>query len=139
MLSVIPRGTVVTPHPKEFERLFGISANDFDRCFKAIEKAKEYGIYIVLKGHHTLVATPSGKGYFNNTGNSGMGKAGSGDVLTGIITGFLAQDYTPEEACILGVYLHGIAGDHAARKLTMEAMVARDITRNLSEAFESIS
>jgi ADP-dependent NAD(P)H-hydrate dehydratase / NAD(P)H-hydrate epimerase len=135
LLSVIPENSILTPHPKEFERLFGKTANDFDRINLALQKSKELNLYIVLKGHHTFIATPEGKGYFNNTGNAGMATAGSGDTLSGIITGLLAQGYTPAQACILGVYLHGLAGDFAAAKLSQEAMIASDIIRYLGEVF----
>ena len=91
----IPANSIITPHPKEFERLFGKANNDFERMKLAIEKAKELNIFVVLKGHHTLIATPEGRGYFNSTGNAGMATAGSGDVLTGIITSLLAQHYSP--------------------------------------------
>jgi ADP-dependent NAD(P)H-hydrate dehydratase / NAD(P)H-hydrate epimerase len=132
----IPEQSIITPHPKEFERLFGKSGNDFERIDMALQKAKELNIFIVLKGHHTLIATPEGKGYFNSTGNAGMATAGAGDVLTGIITGLLAQKYSSLNACILGVYLHGLAGDIAAGKLSQEAMIASDIIDNLGEGFK---
>ena len=138
LYSSIPVDTIITPHPKEFERLFGKSISDFDRIDKAIEKAKELNIYIVLKGHHTLIATPDGKGYFNSTGNPGMATAGAGDVLTGIITGLLAQKYSPLQSCLLGVYLHGLAGDIAAEGLSQEALIAKDIIDNLGAAFKEI-
>lgn len=128
--------TILTPHPKEFDRCFAESNNDFERVELAIQKAAELNIYIVLKGHHTLIATPEGKGYFNNTGNAGMAKGGSGDVLTGIITGLLSQGYNPLQACMLGVYLHGLAGDIAAEKISQEAMQATDIIGNLGAAFK---
>jgi hydroxyethylthiazole kinase-like uncharacterized protein yjeF len=130
--------TIITPHPKEFERLFGRSANDFERINLSLKKAKELDIFIVLKGHHTFVATPNGKGYFNSTGNAGMATAGSGDVLTGIITGLLAQKYSEFQACLLGVYLHGLAGDLAADKKSKEAMISGDIVDFLGEAFKKI-
>ncbi|KAA9034347.1 NAD(P)H-hydrate dehydratase [Ginsengibacter hankyongi] len=135
----IPQHSILTPHPKEFDRLFGKSENDFERMELALKKAKELSVYIVLKGHHTLIATPEGKGFFNSTGNAGMATAGSGDVLTGIFTGLLAQKYTSLEACILGVYLHGLAGDIAAKKLSKEAMIAGDIIDYLGDAFIQIS
>jgi len=138
LYSSIPVDTIITPHPKEFERLFGKSISDFDRIDKAIEKAKELNIYIVLKGHHTLIATPDGKGYFNSTGNPGMATAGAGDVLTGIITGLLAQKYSPLQSCLLGVYLHGVAGDIAAEEQSQEALIAKDIIDNLGAAFKEI-
>lgn len=119
--------------------MFGESENDFERIEKALNSTRSLDCVIVLKGHHTFIATPSGKGYFNNTGNAGMATAGSGDVLTGILTGLLAQGYTSTEAAILGVYLHGLAGDVAAKKLSEEAMIAGDIIENIGEAFLKIS
>ncbi|MGB5029179.1 MAG: ADP/ATP-dependent (S)-NAD(P)H-hydrate dehydratase, partial [Chitinophagaceae bacterium] len=119
----------------EFERLFGEAANDFDRVRLALEKAKELSSIIILKGHHTFIATPNGRGFFNSTGNPGMATAGSGDVLAGILTGLLAQGYSSSETAVLGVYLHGLAGDMAAKELSMEAMVAGDIINFLGIAF----
>lgn len=138
MLQQLPPHCVLTPHPKEFERLFGASENDFEIINKAIEKAIQYQCVIVLKGHHTLIALPDGKGYFNATGNAGMAKGGSGDVLTGIITAFLAQAYLPAHAAILAVYLHGLAGDFAATYFSQQSMLATDITDCIGEAFLSI-
>ena len=135
LLKSIPPGSILTPHPKEFERLFGKAENDFDRIQLALQKAKELNVVIVLKGHYTLIATPGGKGYFNSTGNAGMATAGSGDVLTGILTGLLAQGYSSVETAIIGVYLHGLAGDFAAKEFSMEAMVAGDIIDALGSAF----
>ena len=135
-LPSLPPGSILTPHPKEFERLFDESKNDFERIEKALENAKLLNCTIVLKGHHTFIATASGKGYFNNTGNAGMATAGSGDVLTGIIAGLLAQGYSSEEASILAVYLHGSAGDIAAKEISPEAMIAGDIIDNIGKAFK---
>ena len=135
LLNKIPSHSILTPHPKEFERIFGKSSNDFERLQLAQQKAKELEVIIVLKGHHTLIATPGGKTYFNNTGNAGMAKGGSGDVLTGIITALVCQHYDPIQAAILGVYLHGLAGDLAAEKVSLEAMIASDVIDNLGEAF----
>jgi NAD(P)H-hydrate epimerase len=135
LLSLIPKNTILTPHLKEFERVFGSSANDFERIQLALEKSKQYHIYIVLKGNCSFISTPEGTGYFNSTGNPGMATAGSGDVLTGIITSLLAQSYTPLQACLLGVYIHGSAGDIAATQTSQEAMIAEDITAHLGKAF----
>ena len=135
LFAQIPADSILTPHPKEFDRLFGTHANDFDRISTALTKAKELKCIIVLKSHHTLIASPGGELYFNNTGNAGMAKGGSGDVLTGILTALKAQGYESEQAAILGVYLHGLAGDLAASKLSMEAMLATDIIKSLSLAF----
>jgi NAD(P)H-hydrate epimerase len=135
-LPTLPPGSILTPHPKEFERLFGECKNDFERIDKAIENAMRLNCTIVLKGHHTFIATAGGKGYFNSTGNAGMATAGSGDVLTGMITALLAQDYSSEQAAILGVYLHGCAGDIAAKEISQEAMIAGDIIDNIGNAFK---
>jgi NAD(P)H-hydrate epimerase len=120
-LPSLPPGSILTPHPKEFERLFGECKDDFERIDKAVANAKLLNCLIVLKGHHTLIACPNGKVYFNSTGNAGMATAGSGDVLTGMITGLLAQGYSSEDASILAVYLHGLAGDIAAKEFSKEA------------------
>ncbi|HEX4374350.1 MAG TPA: NAD(P)H-hydrate dehydratase [Puia sp.] len=138
LLSALPPYSILTPHPKEFERLFGRSENDFEKLQLALQKAKEYQCLIVLKGHYTFIATPSGKGYFNSTGNAGMAKGGSGDALTGMLTGFLAQNYLPEDAAILGVYIHGLAGDFAATNYSQQSMLASDIINNIGQAFFSI-
>jgi len=139
LIKHIPAGSILTPHPREFERLFGETDNEFDRVALALQKAKELNCIIVLKGQYTLIATPDGKGFFNSTGNPGMATAGSGDVLTGVITGLLAQGYNSKDAAILGVYLHGLAGDITAEKLSMESLVAGDIINNLGRAFKRIS
>ena len=136
LIKIIPAGSILTPHPKEFERLFGETNNDYEKIDLASQKAKELNCLIVLKGHHTFIATPGGKSFFNSTGNAGMATGGSGDVLTGILTGLLAQGYSSEEAAILGVYIHGLAGDFAAKELSMEAMIASDIIYFLGKAFQ---
>ena len=135
----IPAGSILTPHPKEFERLFGKTTSDFQTIELALKNATKYNIFIVLKGHHTFIATPNGNGYFNSTGNPGMATGGSGDVLTGIITGLLAQKYNSLHACLVGVFIHGLAGDLASAALSREAMKAGDIIHYLPEAFKEIS
>ena len=137
-LSFLPPKTILTPHPKEFERLFGKTSTSFERLELLRDMAVGYGIIIVLKGAHTAVAMPNGAVFFNSTGNPGMATAGSGDVLTGMILSLLAQRYTPEEAAVLGVYLHGLAGDFAADSLSQESMIASDITDNIGKAFGRI-
>ena len=137
-LPPLPPGSILTPHPKEFERLFGKSKNEYERNAKAMLHAKLLNCVIVLKGHYTFIATPAGEGYFNSTGNAGMATAGSGDTLTGIITGLLSQGYSSSDAAILAVYLHGLAGDIAAEKFSQEALIAGDITDQLGEAFKRI-
>lgn len=139
LLKNLPPNSVITPHPKEFERLFGKSENSFDRHEIALAKARELQIFIVLKGAHTLIACPDGQSFFNSTGNPGMATGGSGDVLTGILTGLLAQKIGPKSACILGVFLHGLAGDLAAAEKSQESLVAGDIAAFLGKAFLEIS
>ncbi len=134
-LDLIPKNSILTPHPKEFERLFGKADNDFDRLELLRSKAKSLKINILLKGAHTVVADTEGCCYFNSTGNAGMATAGSGDVLTGIITGLLTQGYEPKTSAILGVYLHGLAGNLAAKRVGQEALLASDIIDNLGKAF----
>jgi len=135
LLSGLPPFSILTPHPKEFDRLFGEHNNDFDRLDSARQNAALYKLIIVLKSHHTVIVMPSGDLFFNSTGNAGMAKGGSGDVLTGIITSLLAQGYLPEQASVFGVYLHGLAGDLAAEALSQQAMTAGDIITFLSQAF----
>ena len=139
LIELVPHSSVLTPHPGEFERLFGTVSNDFERIQLALKKSSEYQVYIVLKGQYTFISTPDGKGWFNSTGNAGMATAGSGDVLSGFITGLLAQGYPPLQSSLIGVYLHGLAGDIAAQKYSPEAMIAGDIVNCLGEAFKSIS
>ncbi len=139
LLQLIPSGSILTPHPKEFERLFGETANEFDRALLALEKAAQLKSVIVLKGHHSFIATPDGQGFFNATGNAGMATAGSGDVLTGVLTSLLAQGYGPVAAAALGVYLHGLAGDLAAKEISMEAMIAGDLIIYLGKAFLTVN
>jgi NAD(P)H-hydrate epimerase len=137
-LKIIPGNSILTPHPKEFERLFGKTENDYDRLQLAKQMSRELNLIIVLKSHHTSIIAPEGRVYINSTGNAGLAKGGSGDVLTGIITALVAQGYDPVEASILGVYLHGLAGDIAAEKYSEEAVLAGDITGNLGDAFRQI-
>lgn len=138
-LQQLPRNMIMTPHPKEMDKLASNAANgDYDRLTKALDFAERHEAFIILKGHYTAICTPQGKVFFNNTGNSGMATAGSGDVLTGILTGLLARGYSEEHACLLGVYLHGLAGDIAASKLGKESLIASDIIDHLPMAFRSI-
>lgn len=133
--DIIPKGSILTPHPKEFARLFGDSPDGFGRNRLQRERAQAHGVYIVLKGAYTAVAGPEGSCWFNATGNPGMATGGSGDVLTGLLTGLLAQGYDPKSACLLGVYLHGLAGDIAAGMFSQEAMIAGDLAAVLGQAW----
>jgi NAD(P)H-hydrate epimerase len=134
-ISFVPENSIFTPHPKEFERLAGKAMDDFERNRLQREFCIKHGVYMVLKGAHTCICTPEGICYFNTTGNPGMATGGSGDVLTGLILGLLAQKYHPRDACLLGVYIHGLAGDLAARKAGMESLIAGDIVKNIGRAF----
>ncbi|MCK4679217.1 MAG: NAD(P)H-hydrate dehydratase [Bacteroidales bacterium] len=137
-LSFIPQNSIFTPHPKEFERLIGKFTNDFERNQLQKEFSVKYHAYVVLKGAHTAITCPDNSCYFNSSGNPGMATGGSGDVLTGVILGLLAQHYLPKEACILAVYVHGLAGDLAAKKIGMDALIAGDIINNLGKAFKKL-
>jgi ADP-dependent NAD(P)H-hydrate dehydratase / NAD(P)H-hydrate epimerase len=136
--DLIPKNSILTPHPKEFERLFGKSNNSQEMFDKQIDMAIEHQVIIVLKGAFSRVCTPDGKIFINSTGNSGMATAGSGDVLTGIVTGLLAQQYSPCEAAVLGVYLHGLAGDLALCKQSKESLIASDIIEHIGEAYKTL-
>lgn len=134
-INKIPENSILTPHPKEFERLTEQLTNGFERLNKQIEFAVKYKLIVVLKGAYTSIACPDGTCYFNSTGNPGMATAGSGDVLTGIILSLLGQGYQPPLAAIMGVYVHGLAGDLAKEKMGEEALTATDIIDNLGNAF----
>jgi NAD(P)H-hydrate epimerase len=136
--SLISERTIMTPHPKEFERLAGKSVNSFDRLTRQIEFSRYHKCIVILKGANTSITTPEGKVYFNSTGNPGMATAGTGDVLTGILLSLLSQGYTAENAAVLGVYLHGLAGDLAAGELCFESIIASDIINSLSAAFNKL-
>lgn len=138
LLPLIPESSILTPHPREFERLAGESVNSYDRLTRQIEFSKVHQCIVVLKGANTSITTPGGKVYFNSTGNPGMATAGSGDVLTGILLSLLSQGYPAESAAVLGVYLHGMAGDIAAGELCFESIIASDIINSLSAAFNKL-
>ncbi|SHE94545.1 bifunctional ADP-dependent NAD(P)H-hydrate dehydratase/NAD(P)H-hydrate epimerase [Chryseobacterium takakiae] len=138
-LNLIPEKSIITPHPKEFERLFGKTKNSFERTELARNKSRELQIYIVLKDHHTQIITPEGAVFYNITGNSGLAKGGSGDILTGIITSFLAQQYTEQEAAILGVWFHGKAAEFAAERHSKESMLPSDVINEFGTVFSELN
>jgi NAD(P)H-hydrate epimerase len=137
-LKWIPVGSIFTPHAMEFERLCGKSANEEDRKITQIDFSKTHHVCIILKGHHTVISCPDGNVYTNTTGNAGMAKAGNGDALTGMLTAFLAQGYAAEQACIAGVYLHGLAGDMAVKETGEFSLLASDLIETIGKAFLSI-
>jgi ADP-dependent NAD(P)H-hydrate dehydratase / NAD(P)H-hydrate epimerase len=137
-ISFVPKESIYTPHPKEFERLAGKTTNDYERNQRQRDFSVKYGVYVVLKGAHTAITTPGGHCYFNSTGNPGMATGGSGDVLTGILAGIKAQGYSSLESCLLGVYIHGLAGDLAAEECGLESLTASDIIDHLGKSFATL-
>lgn len=133
LLKEIPKNSILTPHPKELERLIGKWKDDFDQLKKAKDFVKKHQVILVIKGAFTKILIEN-KLYVNSTGNPGMATAGSGDVLSGMITGLVSQGYNPEIAAIFGVYLHGKAGDIAAGKYSFESMLAGNISENIGAA-----
>ncbi len=131
---------ILTPHPGEMARMTGFALEDIlDRPIEAASRvANEYGCIVLLKGAASIVAEPKGRIYINTSGNSGMAKGGSGDVLTGMIASLLAQGYPPYEAAVLGCFIHGRAGDEAARKLGETGMIAGDIIESIPEVFKHL-
>ena len=138
-LGRIPKRSILTPHIGELERLTGKCMDTYERLIKVKELAAYLQSYIIVKGAWTTIVTPEGGFRFNPTGNPGMATAGSGDVLTGILLALLAQGYTQEEACLLGVYAHGLAGDIAAEEKTQIALTAGDIVEALPKAWKKIA
>ncbi len=137
-LKLLPQNSILTPHPKEFERITQPVSDSFERLKMQQEFSKKYGVYVVLKGAYTCITTPKGNCFFNSTGNPGMATGGSGDVLTGIILSLLAQGYHPHDAALLGVFVHGMAGDISAELQGEEALIASDIVENLGKAFKKL-
>ena len=138
LLEKIPGGSILTPHLKEFERLFGTSSSCFDRLEKLRQCAMKHQVTIILKGAYSSIASPDGTIHFNSTGNPGMATAGTGDVLTGILTSLLAQGYDSQTAALIGVYVHGLAGDLAYHQSCYESIIATDLVDHLGEAFHSV-
>jgi ADP-dependent NAD(P)H-hydrate dehydratase / NAD(P)H-hydrate epimerase len=137
-LSFLPPGSILTPHPKEFERVASKASNSLERLELQQEFSKKYNVYVILKGAFSSISTPDGKIFFNPTGNPGMATGGSGDVLTGILLGLLAQGYTPLSTCLMGTFIHGLAGDIAAKRKGLESLIASDIIDNLGNAFKKL-
>ena len=138
-LQQLPKNIIMTPHPKEFDLLNGTTCSDsYERLSKARNMAEHLNAYILLKGHYTALCLPNGQVIFNSTGNAGMATAGCGDVLAGIITALLARGYKHADACMVGMYLHGLAGDLAAKELGQESLLASDLIDYLPKAFRRI-
>jgi NAD(P)H-hydrate epimerase len=139
LLKAVPPGSILTPHPVELEWLVGRCATGFERLVKARELARTHAVVVVLKGAFTAICAPDGSVRFNSTGNPGMAKGGSGDALTGVLTGLLAQGCSPLEAAVLGVYAHGLAGDLAAVRLGEQGMLVSDLIEALPLAWSRLS
>ena len=137
-LNLLPENTILTPHPKEFERLAGAYKNRREQIEQARIFCQKYHIFVVLKGAYTAVVCPDGDVHFNSTGNAGMATGGSGDVLCGMILSLLAQGYSPKESALLGVYLHGAAGDCALQRQSEEALIASDVISCIGKVFKEI-
>jgi len=138
-LPFLPKGSILTPHLKEFERLTYKVSDSFERNKLQTEFSVRFGVYVILKGAFTCISFPDGRCFFNPTGNPGMATGGSGDVLSGILLGLMAQGYTAAETCLLGTYLHGLAGDIAASYYGFESLIAGDIIDSLPEAFQQLA
>jgi len=134
LLKYLPEGTVLTPHPKELERLIGTWKNDFEKLDKVKEFSKKHKVIVVIKGAHTITVLED-QLYVNSTGNPGLSTAGTGDVLTGIITGLIAQGYNPLVAAIFGVYLHGKSADIAVENTGYQSLIASHVIECLSDAY----
>ena len=134
----LPKGSILTPHPKELERLVGKCQNSYERLTKARELARNAGVHILLKGAYSVIIAPSGKCWFNPTGNPGMATGGSGDVLTGVVLALLAQGYDAETAARMAAYVHGLAGDIACKKHGVMGMTAGDIVTCLPPAWRML-
>lgn len=131
----VPKGSILTPHPKELSRILGTWQNDFEKLEKVKAFAEEHQLYILIKGANSAIVTPDGTVYFNSTGNVGMATGGSGDILTGILTALLGQGYSSQETLIMGVYLHGRAADIAVQTLGVYSLLPSDIISHLPAAF----
>ena len=135
LLDYVPSGSVMTPHPGELARLTGPSDNWTQMAAKAIDLARATGITVIVKGAPTVTVSPDGTAWINTTGNPGMATAGSGDVLTGIVLALLAQGYSALHAALISVFIHGYAGDEAARTMSLTAMTSADIITSLPKAW----
>jgi ADP-dependent NAD(P)H-hydrate dehydratase len=133
-LELVPKNTILTPHPKELERLVGVWDSEEDKMFRVEQLSHKYNLIVVLKGAPTKIVQNEAV-YENTSGNQALATAGSGDVLTGIITSLVAQSYTTLDAAILGVYLHGLTADIAAPKTSYPSFIASDIIEYLGAAF----
>ena len=137
-ISFLPAETIITPHPTEFDRLAGKHTSGFERLQTAREWAKKHQLIIVLKGAYTSIIFPDGSVQFNSSGNPALAKGGTGDVLCGMITGLIARGYKPPIAALIGVYVHGLAGEMASEKMSEESVLASDVIAKIGKAFKKL-
>lgn len=138
-VTYLPKGSIVTPHIGEFNRLIGNYKHHYERLSKAADWCEKNNVYMILKGAHSTIITPERNYFFNSTGNPGMATGGSGDVLTGILLGLLTQGYSPLDTCKIGVFIHGLAGDLAIKEKSEIALIASDIIDYLPKAWLKIT
>jgi NAD(P)H-hydrate epimerase len=139
LLDLLPPDSILTPHPKEFERLTEPARHDYHRLELLRSFCRQYRCFTVLKGAYTCTGTPTGELYFNSTGNPGMATGGSGDVLTGVLTALRAQGLAPLDVCLVGVYAHGRAGDLAALQTGEMGLTASDLVAQLGPALRELT
>ncbi|HRH11785.1 MAG TPA: NAD(P)H-hydrate dehydratase, partial [Bacteroidia bacterium] len=137
-ISFLPPDTILTPHPKEFERLAGKSENDFERLKLLRQFTQKNNVIVILKGGHSAIAMPDGNIYFNSSGNAGLAKGGSGDALTGMILGLLTRGYTPPQASLIATFVHGLAADLCIKKMSMESVLISDVIARIPRAFKKL-
>jgi ADP-dependent NAD(P)H-hydrate dehydratase / NAD(P)H-hydrate epimerase len=137
-LEYLPAGSVLTPHPKEFDRLVGVSADSFSRHLKQLDFSKRFEVILILKGANTIISSPDGNSYINTTGNPGMATGGMGDVLTGLLVSLIAQGYNSLNASLIAVFIHGLAADIALNSTSLEALIAGDVIENIGNAFRMV-
>ena len=137
-LSFLPAESILTPHPREFDRLTEKHSSDMERLKSAKYFAAKFNCILVLKGAYTAICMPDGSCYFNGSGNAGLAKGGSGDVLTGVICGLLARGYSAPKSALIGAFIHGYAADFAVKTTSMESLLANDVIDRLGEAFQQL-
>jgi NAD(P)H-hydrate epimerase len=137
-LGFLPANCILTPHPKEFERLCGKQDGDFEQLETLRNFSLKYGCIVVLKCAHSAIAMPDGNIFFNSSGNAGLAKAGSGDGLTGVILGLLSRGYSAPQAAILGTFIHGYAADQCAKEKSMESILITDVIKELPKALKKL-
>ncbi len=138
LLDKLPENTILTPHPGEFDRLTGTNVDSYSRLLMQKELSSKYGLILVLKGAFTRISLPDGQCFINSTGNPGLAKGGSGDILTGMILAFLGQGYEPWQAAVAAVYIHGLCADLALVEQSQESLLPTDLLNYTGQAFKHL-